>query len=504
MLRSGALQAKLSIGQPGDVYEQEADRVADAVMRMPEPGVQRQVEPEEEEEELQAKVTSGHLSEVTPNLESRVNAIRGGGQPLPKSTRAFFEPRFGYDFSQVRVHNDAEADKLNSSLNARASTTGQNIFFRPGEYNPGSSSGRELLAHELTHVVQQTGNGLQSTLTVGQPEDKYDQKANRVADAVLIRQTEAEKSHKTANGMNGKAKAVPLQLLGDTSVIQREEPPTTVPKVGLTEEEFNDDWKLAGNHEDVYFRHFENTTSAAEFAYGEANRRLTKYSKLKDPKDLWADLGKDLFFAALDLIPAIGRLGKAIKRIGEKSDFYAEGLKKLITFTATTLAKYGPQVVISQDADVPAVKDPPSLFGAMRKVHATEVSRVKEVKNAWVKGHRKAVNKGIPWPHRLQPQFEKHLQPMDALSKDTKLTKKYEEMLWKDYLSKKVKVHYSTYIFQEFAYTFSGMSIATAKYLNTRFGWALFTIAGKCAEQRDLAGWARIWEDWIDIRRNDL
>ncbi len=66
LMRSGALQAKLRIGQPGDVYEQEADRVADAVMRMPEPEMQRQEEPEEEEEMLQAKATSGHLSEDTP------------------------------------------------------------------------------------------------------------------------------------------------------------------------------------------------------------------------------------------------------------------------------------------------------------------------------------------------------------------------------------------------------------------------------------------------------
>ena len=129
------IQTKLIIGQPNDRYEQEADRVADAVMRMPEPGVQRQVEPEEEEEEtlqskllnsqikplvqvqrqegpeeeeeeLQAKPTSSHISNVNPGLESQIQSLKGGGQPLPESARAYFEPRFGCDFSQVRVHAD--------------------------------------------------------------------------------------------------------------------------------------------------------------------------------------------------------------------------------------------------------------------------------------------------------------------------------------------------------------------------------------------------------------
>jgi hypothetical protein len=183
------IQAKLKVGQPGDKYEQEADRVADAVMRMPEPGVQRQPE-EEKEEELQAKDRPSQTTEVTPNLESRINAIKGVGQPLPVSSRAFFEPRFGYDFSQVQVHTDAEADNLNRTQNARAFTTGQDIFFRQGEYNPCSSSDRKLLAHELTHVVQQMG-GARPKLTLGQPGDRYEQEAGQVARAVIHRERRA-------------------------------------------------------------------------------------------------------------------------------------------------------------------------------------------------------------------------------------------------------------------------------------------------------------------------
>ncbi|MCK5013331.1 MAG: DUF4157 domain-containing protein [Candidatus Omnitrophica bacterium] len=182
LIKSGALQANLRIGQTGDVYEQEADRVADEVMRMPEPGVQRQVEPEEEEEEilqtkllvnqitplvqrqveeeeeeemLQAKNREDATSEVTHDLESQINAFKGGGRPLVESERDYFEPRFGHDFSQVRVHTDAQAAESARAVNARAFTLGRDVVFGAGQYAPESSEERRLMAHELTHTLQQ-------------------------------------------------------------------------------------------------------------------------------------------------------------------------------------------------------------------------------------------------------------------------------------------------------------------------------------------------------------
>jgi predicted secreted Zn-dependent protease len=185
LFNSGVIQAKLKIGQPNDIYEQEADRVAEQVMRMPEPRlqrqaeeeeeeeliqtkplaeqitplVQRQVEEEEEEEEelIQTKEISGQTPQVTPNIESKINTLRGAGQPLPKETRNFFEPRFGHDFSGVRVHTDSNANQLARSINAKAFTRGSDIVFGGGEYSPESSSGKRLIGHELTHVVQQKG-----------------------------------------------------------------------------------------------------------------------------------------------------------------------------------------------------------------------------------------------------------------------------------------------------------------------------------------------------------
>lgn len=145
------LQTKLVVGAPDDVYEQQADRVAEQVMRMPEPKAMN----EEEEEFLQFKELPGHVPEVPPGLEDCIHDHLGSGQSLHPITRSFFEPRFGKNFSSVRIHTDATADQLSRTLNARAFTTRQHIFFRQGEYDPASPSGQELLAHELTHVAQQ-------------------------------------------------------------------------------------------------------------------------------------------------------------------------------------------------------------------------------------------------------------------------------------------------------------------------------------------------------------
>lgn len=168
-------QPKLRIGEPGDRYEREADRVADEVMRMAESQVHRQAYEEEEKEllqtkplvqqitsTLQTKELSGQTSEISQNLETHINAIRGGGQPLPTSIRAFFEPRFGYDFSQVRVHTDARAAKSARVINAKAFTKGTDVVFSAGQYSPDTVTGKRILTHELTHVVQQRNKSFMS------------------------------------------------------------------------------------------------------------------------------------------------------------------------------------------------------------------------------------------------------------------------------------------------------------------------------------------------------
>ncbi len=221
------VQAKLTVGQPGDPYEQEVDLIADQVMTMPDPGqaqVQRMQEPEEEElqmkpsgesiqrlakgeeedelqmkplggsiqrmqmpeeeelqmqplansiqrmqnledeEELQMKAADASAQVASPNLETSLNQSKGGGAALDEAMRSFIEPRMGFDFSQVRIHNDSQAVQMNQQLGARAFTHGSDIYFGAGQYNPGSNEGKRLLSHELTHVVQQSGGGLSNQI----------------------------------------------------------------------------------------------------------------------------------------------------------------------------------------------------------------------------------------------------------------------------------------------------------------------------------------------------
>ena len=170
-------KSRLSIDQPGDRYEREADRVAERVMRMPGPGavanpqsplrLQRLcVGCEEEEESLQRQAQMD--AQVQPDITQKIQAVRNGNsRPLNATERNFFEPRFGFDFGKVRIHSDDRADAAARAVAARAYTAGSDIVLRSGAYAPGTRTGQRLLAHELTHVVQQGGaSPLQTKRTV--------------------------------------------------------------------------------------------------------------------------------------------------------------------------------------------------------------------------------------------------------------------------------------------------------------------------------------------------
>jgi hypothetical protein len=164
-------QAKLTVGAPDDAFEREADHVAEQVMRMPEPEVAAAGAPPqvqrlcaECEEEMQAKEEPGETPEVPDGFAQRFSALHGTGRPLPTAERAFFEPRFGRDFANVRLHDGPAASELAGSVHARAFTVGDSIVLGAGRYAPGTSDGRQLLAHELTHVVQQGGGGGDQTV----------------------------------------------------------------------------------------------------------------------------------------------------------------------------------------------------------------------------------------------------------------------------------------------------------------------------------------------------
>ncbi|WP_223280238.1 DUF4157 domain-containing protein [Nostoc sp. PA-18-2419] len=259
-------QTKLTVNQPGDIYEQEADTVAQQVMgKLAQSGnsssiqrqqmlqeqelqmkplassimpvvqqesapeeeeeelqmksldtstLQRESVPEEEEEELQMKsLDSSTLQrESTPeeeelqkspmvqrqagmaansDLETSINQARSSGQPMANNIRQPMEQAFGADFSGVKVHTDAQSNELNQSIQARAFTTGQDVFFRQGEYNPGSRGGQELLAHELTHVVQQNGGAVQRS------SDSQDLETSLSEFSILNSEQEQSQPHQT-------------------------------------------------------------------------------------------------------------------------------------------------------------------------------------------------------------------------------------------------------------------------------------------------------------------
>jgi hypothetical protein len=155
--QTAALQTKLAVSQPGDVYEQEADQVADQVMRNSKP------EPALIDERGEANISlarkpstaSGGTAAVSETSSQVHPVLSSEGQPLDAETQAFMEPRFGHDFSKVRIHADERAAESARSLNALAYTVGQDIVFGEGQYAPGTSVGKRLLAHELTHTLQQ-------------------------------------------------------------------------------------------------------------------------------------------------------------------------------------------------------------------------------------------------------------------------------------------------------------------------------------------------------------
>jgi Domain of unknown function (DUF4157) len=178
LCRSGHIQPKLRISQPSDPFELEADRVADQVMRMPldktwstaPPRIQRKCAAcasggapcsecagEEEDLHIHRKEQSGSAGGKTSVADDFVSGL-GPGQPLDAATRAFFEPRFGHDFSAVRIHTDACAAESARAVDARAFTLGSNIVFGRSEHHPSSPTGMRLLSHELAHVVQQSAS----------------------------------------------------------------------------------------------------------------------------------------------------------------------------------------------------------------------------------------------------------------------------------------------------------------------------------------------------------
>jgi len=153
------LQTKLKLSQPGDIYEEEADRIAGHVMQTPNSKNQKYANSSkrenEEEINLHRKTKSEGNFETSDEIANEINRLKGSGSPLDAPTRSFMESKFGFDFGNIRIHTGPRAERSAQSVNARAYTIGSNIIFNKGEYAPNTASGQLLLAHELAHTIQQ-------------------------------------------------------------------------------------------------------------------------------------------------------------------------------------------------------------------------------------------------------------------------------------------------------------------------------------------------------------
>ena len=236
------IQARLKIGKSDDKYEQEADQVASRIMQIPEVRVSNLSRSNASVQKKCAACAAGNglckkcakknsnasinthadsntlgvqrkknqttqnaVGQSSSELQAQVDALNGRGQGLNQSTRNYFEPRFGYDFSHVRVHTDAHAANSAASIQAAAYTIGKNIVFGAGHYAPQSPVGKRLLAHELTHVVQQNTASVNTSITAPTIMRQADPGLRERAENLPAQALSAERS------INGGAADLPQQ-----------------------------------------------------------------------------------------------------------------------------------------------------------------------------------------------------------------------------------------------------------------------------------------------------
>ncbi|MBW4501601.1 MAG: DUF4157 domain-containing protein [Scytonema hyalinum WJT4-NPBG1] len=214
------------------------------------PVVQREEMPQEEDEQAQMKPfaeharstlvqrkSNGNGMKATSDVETSIKQARGSGQPLGDDVRQPMEQAFGTDFSGVKIHTDSRSHDLNQSIQARAFTTGQDIFFRQGEYSPGSHRGKELLAHELTHVVQQNGSAVQakSVSHLAAKENKIQTKAiqTKSSEKPITKSRESKAVSTPSSGKSSATNSKENSAEGD----QKGEPEKANPKANAVQGE---------------------------------------------------------------------------------------------------------------------------------------------------------------------------------------------------------------------------------------------------------------------------
>lgn len=269
-------QPKLAVGPENDIYEQEADRIAEQVVAgdsepAPSSGAVTQVQrhPFAEGKEM-----------LPPGAgASAAAAVSSGGQPLSRSERAFFEPRFGHDLSHVRLHTGSNAGRSAAAINARAYTLHNNIAFASGEYQPQSREGRRLIAHELTHTLQQgSSNNIRRVPAIpGMDDNPRRRDPFAFPDQPPHMDDPRGPGHSTLTYAQSRELSRCIEVMGDDAVA-RAECAHTVLGTPLPE------WRsVAGISSPVPFRSHVSSAGAATFRIGRVNLTILPDTHSDDP-----------------------------------------------------------------------------------------------------------------------------------------------------------------------------------------------------------------------------
>lgn len=250
------LQKKADASAKKGMKEEDEDKLPVQKKSHPDAGSAKKPEEDDEKHLMQAKseVSAGHQDKdeedkmaqmqplvqrrtgeggtaATPDIESSIKHARGKGRPIPDHVRGSMEQAFGADFSGVKVHTDTHADHLNRSIQARAFTTGQDVFFRQGEFALGSKRGQELLAHELTHVVQQNGNAVQPKSLAKQEKNK----ANKLQSKTKFNESAEQTAIPEQKAQAGSTHLAPIAAPADTSGQEDLQQQPLEPEAGIGE-----------------------------------------------------------------------------------------------------------------------------------------------------------------------------------------------------------------------------------------------------------------------------
>jgi hypothetical protein len=404
---------------------------------------------------------SKNVGEDESKLASEILSQKGAGRTLETKARESMESRFARNFSNVRIHTDSFAVKSAQALEARAFAVGNDVFFGGGEYNPRSFEGKELIAHELTHVVQYASNG-----------------AFRIRRAAEEREAPEDEEAE--------------RFVGPTVYVWFPD-----------EAKFQSDYNRAFNYAQTYIDLAQSTTSAMIIAYLAAEREATRIMALKDPESIWKTIAFLALSIAIRAIPGAGIIADRLKSIKDNGGgYFAKGLEETIKVVGSYLAARA----IMFNPSPPKVSAEPGVLGELKRANEIVQHEI-QVKNdlfeAWQNGWDNCKeNPLLPyWDYDLYEKVKGRFEPSVALSAND-FQPEFEKMLVKQAITERVQAGSGTRVFGgETVYHFyrPTLSRESLKEIVKRYGWDLWQIVS----------WSRGWFppyapwNWYEIEKGE-